>query len=89
MYISISWPPTNNRNPRIETTTDLAALLRSAYLAGLRGDAVVIDEYCNNESDTPWRLFASASITVGDSCEGKDPSLPNVEQNEHRHGESA
>jgi hypothetical protein len=74
MYISISWHPTNASRPRIEQTTDLAELIRHAYLAGLRGEAVVIDEYRSSETlgDTQWRLFDSTSITVGDIGERKE-----------------
>jgi hypothetical protein len=74
MYLSISWHPTNASRPRIEQTTDLTELLRAAYLAGLRGDAMVIDEYRSSETlgDTLWRLFESASITVGDIGERKE-----------------
>jgi hypothetical protein len=74
MFISISWHPTTASRPRIEQTTDLAEILRSAYLAGLRGDALVIDEYRSSDTrgDTQWRLLDSTSITVGDLGERKE-----------------
>jgi hypothetical protein len=68
MYISISWHRTRTSPPRIDKATDLAEILRAAYLAGLRGEAIIIDEYRSSETlgDTQWTLFDSASITVRD-----------------------
>jgi hypothetical protein len=82
MYISISWHPTTASRPRIEQTSDLTELLRAAYLAGLRGEALSIHEYRFNERPgaIQWRLFDSTVITVGDIGERQDPSPPTVEQ---------